>query len=1501
VDDALGARRPVPDSCHDQQRLTLTARRRGPARRFTGWGGLAVWTALALASAAVFGAVFWHRYAASGLLAGDVRLAVVRNLEAGLGRQASLGSVSGDLVGGITLRDLRIAEQGGFDRGVAASVEEIHLSFNWRSLFGFPPDIVGTVARAELVGPHLALSRSAAGTWNIASLLTAQGAPAPGRFRGRITIREGSLTLTDAFDVPHPPFVAHFTHIVGEADARRGDPVSIALTGQSPEGGRVTLGGQYHPRGGTSGFDFAVTDAAAAHWGGYLIPLRELEWERGRFGGSVHVSLTQTSSDVSLDFAATLRLHDADVLYRPAHLWFRHVSGPITVDTAHAETPGLTLQANSSPLVIDGTLVFGGNPWVELGLKSPALDLAIVQGLFFPRAPLTITGQAGADVRITGPVKAPDIDGQVTAGRGRLNRQAFDGLHTRIQYGAGTLSLTHLRAGVDGGRLAGDLVLNVSDGTPRYLFTGTTSNVDVRTLASAGLSGLTAITGRVSGQMVGVGTGSRVQLMGDVTMGRGSVSGLAFNGLHTIFWHDGAGAMDLDYLSATIGTGTLYSSGHIGANGVLDLDVLAQDLSLADIGARAGMRGMPLDGRATLEGRATGTTASPVFSGTVTASHGRLGPLVFAHAQGPLRLSPSGLVTEDLELLNGMARYRVSGALTFQPLAAVNLHLDAADIDAQMFTNATSLGWDATGTLTANLTVNGPVAHPSIEGQVSLEHGSVSGQRVDHAEARLVPDGGRIHIAEAEVRLNGSRLFASGTIDPSGPVDLRIWAEDLRIADMDAALGLGLPVRGTLALTGDINGTFRDPILLAEIRSRDFAVRGQTFDVSGAMEYEHGTLRLTSLQLAQGAAHYQLSGEIRLGARPSAGLSLDIDHGRLATILAAGGLRLPATLDGTIDGRVEFSGPLDDPSARLSLTVQDASFGAYAIGRGAADLTLTHQAIDIERFEIHPAQGQVAAKGRVDLRGTSAVEFSAQGLNPDFLRPFFPSNQPFLDRPFEGSLTFTVQLSGPTQAPTAGLSFEALDIGVPGALADRIAGLAYYSNGVLHIEQGVISKGPHKAVVQGTLPIDPRTLALDPASPMQLQIRLQDADLSLLSLVTPKITDASGTVAGEVNVAGTVAAPQMAGFLRSAGGRMRVAGLRTPIENMNIDLSFSQDAIQVRDISADLGKGRVTTTGTVEIANFRPRNIELALLAEHADLDLPGLYSGQVDSTLHIRGTAALPTLSGNIALSHGFVAPGGAGGPAGGWSALGLDLTVQAGSDVVFTLGAVRADVAGTLHIGGTLGHPLLSGRVTSEGGEVAFLGSTFRLTSGEAVFSESLGVEPQIIARAQQVYGETIVFLDISGMASHPELTLTSDPPLTQAELVTLVARNAGIFGDPGSVFSQGLGRYLLGSLREALHLSEFSVSYTRASPITLRIGKFLLRNLYLSLSEVLAGPPGTTMPPPGTPLTPATVPRQNPSGQAYSVGGLEYFLSPSVLLTYNVDTLGGNGVFLLTRFPF
>lgn len=1444
-------------------------------------------------------AAAWGLFVSSGLLAGELREAIVSRLAEGTGRAVALGGVSGDLLHGIVLRDLVIAERGGFSRGITFSADRIRLRVNFARLVFHAGAPLESITRADLITPHLAVVRDAAGAWNLEDLLTPERSPLGPQFRGRIIVHDGIVAYADSYGVETPPFVTRFAQVAGSIEFGQPQQVAFVLSGRSSDSEAATLRGRYLPEGGTFDLDVTAQNGAAQHWGGYLIRLSQLRWEGGRFDGRVHILATPARDGLLIDYAASLRLVDAEAVYLPTHLWLQHLSGAITLDTDQAATPGLTLAANGSSLWVRGDVAYPGGPWLDLAISSPGLDLSTVRALFFPDARLGLAGRVSGDVWITGPASAPYLDGDVTSASGRLNQQAFDALHTRFQYSGGTLALSDLGARVAGGQIAGDAVLDVAGQVRSYMFAGAAENLDVSALPAAGLPVTDGLIGRATGGVVGVGSRGRVQLMAQAALGPGSVHGQAFHDLHALFWDDG-GAVDLDLLRAGIGATTVYASGHVSTSGALDLAVNALDLSLDQLGTRLQVGGPELAGTADFDGRLSGTGAAPVVSGAVTAWGGHVGPVPFVLAQGDLTASSQGIAFPRLSLVDGATSYQLSGGLRFNPLAAADLHVDAEGVQAASLLGAEGAPPDLTGTLAAHLSLDGPLAHPSGAGHVTLVRGSIGGQRVDRVDVAFTGDGRQVHVIDLDAVRDESRLHASGTVDLSGPLDLNVSADHVRVADLASTLGLALDPRGTLAFSGTVRGTLKTPELAGTLHAPDLAIGGQTFDASGAIDYAAELLRISPLALTQGDASYSLSGELRLGPHPSADLTLDLTHGQLATIVSAGGLSLPAPVAGMVDGRIALTGPLADPSADLSLSMQDARVGGQPMGTGTADLTLRHGSVDIRRLELNPGQGRITAAGHIVLNGTSAVEVSGSDLDPNVLRSFF-----HLNRPLVGKMNFTMQWSGPTRDPTAGLSLEASDAGVPGATADRIVGLAYYKDGVIHIEDGTISKGPHKVVIQGTLPVAAGSLALDPGGPLRLGLHLEDADLSLLSLLSPRIHDAGGTVQGEVGIGGTVAAPQMSGFVRSQGGRLRVDPVETPIEDVNVDIAFSQDEILVRDLSGTVGGGQVQAHGTIAVSDFRPGVVDLALTAQNVTATVPGLYAGGVDAALTLAGPAEQPVLSGTVTLSHGQVAvPGGFGAAPSNGPPLGLDVNVAASNDVWFNEGPVRAQLGGAVHVGGTLARPALSGTVRSGQGEIALFGTSFQLTEGEATFSEALGHEPQISARAQALYGPTRVYLDVNGVLPNPTLTWSSDPPMSQPDILALVIGSSSSSSAVG-LAGQEVGRLLLGSvgqaLQRALHLDEFTISYDpqNQNPVTLRIGKFIVRSLYLAVAEVFARTTESGVPIPAP--APQTLTRLNYTGQAYTELSLQYFLSPNVFLTYDVDTLGDNGVFLLTRVPF
>jgi uncharacterized protein involved in outer membrane biogenesis len=418
-------------------------------------------SAVLLCAAAVWAGIF-----TSGWAAQAARETIVAGLSRSLGRSVALGGVGGNLLNGIELRDLVIAERGGFSRGVAFSVDRARLSVSLWDLARRPQDVLAAINRVDLTTPHVELTRDARGVWNVADMFTSRQSPVGPAVRLNLTVHGGVVGYADSLGVETPPFVTRFEHIDGTIATATGGRVLIALGGRNTDGEAATVHGRYVMGDGTYDLDITTKNASVPHWGGYLVRLGALRWDGGRFSGSIHLLATPSRSGVTMDYTAAIRLDDAAALYRPAGLPLRHAQGELQLTAGRVAADGLTLVADDSPVWVRGDVSYAGPPWLDVVVRGEDLDLARVRALFSIGTGATLAGRASGDVWVSGPLSAPSVSGTVRSADGRFNRQDFTDLSTRFYYDAGVLSLRKLSAGLGAGHVAGDAVIDLAAPRP---------------------------------------------------------------------------------------------------------------------------------------------------------------------------------------------------------------------------------------------------------------------------------------------------------------------------------------------------------------------------------------------------------------------------------------------------------------------------------------------------------------------------------------------------------------------------------------------------------------------------------------------------------------------------------------------------------------------------------------------------------------------------------------------------------------------------------------------------------------------------------------------------------------------------------------------------------------------------------------------------------------------------------------------------------------------------
>ncbi len=1347
---------------------------------------------------------------------------VARALTEATGQPASVGRVRVDL-GGATAHQVRLGA------GVL-KVRQVRVEWDvWHLATSLARGRVGTdgVRRILLDAPVVAVVRDPRGRWNLEEFFRPVEI-GPGRpeeaLRAEVRFRGGTVYFLDRQSKDFRALASGLTGRLLLADLPL---LRLELSGsvQAGHGARASASGWVHVQDGMLDLAVAVDRLPVRPWADYLLPnprWRALEGQlTGRFrlyGSALRLQVRGVAQLVGV------RVH---LVREGIPLQVRR--GAVEVDGPLLTVRELQARVGVSEFSVRGQVRLAGSGAVALEVDARGADLSLIRRLL-PAGQVAASGRLNGRVRVLGPPDALRVEGSVHTPLLDLGSLRLEEAHAHLRYGSGLLSLREASARVAGGAVSGDALVAASSEL-RFLAVGEFAHVPSEVVAALGLD--LPLRARLSGAVVAAGTPGAPELSGVVKGFAGWVSGQRVDALEALFSYE-QGALTLSAARAGHEQASVWLWGRVQGTS-LGLDVVAHALPVADLARAAGVH-LEAGGLLAGAGRLIGTPGAPMFTGSVLWEAGRAGPLGFESATAEVRVSAERVEARRLGVLDGPAVYRGAVALEGD---AVRAQVSATGARAERLLSLAGIDLPVAGEVWGELEVGGTTSSPRVTGRAFLLEGQAGVVAVDRAQAQFRWTPEQLALEELVVRSRAFQLRARGLVDRTGAIRLQAEVDPLVLEQLALLQNPFLRLESAVRLRGEVTGTVQRPRVDVEVDGAAVRLNGQRFDrISGRVVWSGGTLLADPVRLELGRSRYTLAGRLELQPAPTADLVLDVHGARLQTLLGMAGVLLDA--DGWLSGRLRMTGPLSNPRAVLDVSLVDGRYHRYPIPSGSGRLALEQGRVELREVELVGRRGRVRAQGILNPGGESEVEVGGVGLEAEALRQALR-----LGLPLSGTLDFTVQLSGTSQDPTVGLALEAQNVGVGESGADRITAQAFYRAGYLQLEQMLIEEAGHRLRARGRLPLDPRSFRPDPAKPVELQVSTDRMDLSVLEILLPGVRSAQGPFEASVRVGGTVAVPELQGSVRAEGGRVELAGLAPALEGVSVDVTFDQSRARLNRFRADLGGGAVEAAGEATFENLRPQRYEVAGTASRVRLEALPYFRGQVDGRLVLRGTAQRAELSGRLTLSAGDLVaapPAGAGaGPAG--FPLALDVDVVAGEGLHVVAGPVRLAVSGAVHVGGTPARPALSGTVTGRGGEYRAFGATFVVEEGTAVFQEFRGAEPLLSARARTRVADVTVFVHLSGTPGQLQVSLSSDPELPHDRIVQLLATQAGIqqalAGDVEALLRQQLARFLLGEfevrLRQLLGLSELRIEYDLQKPLRLRLGRFLVENLYLTLTTV------------------------------------------------------------------
>ncbi len=319
-------------------------------------------------------------------------------------------------------------------------------------------------------------------------------------------------------------------------------------------------------------------------------------------------------------------------------------------------------------------------------------------------------------------------------------------------------------------------------------------------------------------------------------------------------------------------------------------------------------------------------------------------------------------------------------------------------------------------------------------------------------------------------------------------------------------------------------------------------------------------------------------------------------------------------------------------------------------------------------------------------------------------------------------------------------------------------------------------------------------------SPGMLDIttRADSLDLAVIASLIPAPDIRKGYLTLDASLKGPPGSPEIRGDLRAEGLEIQPPHIDKPITQGNLLARFSGDTIRVDTLSGRMGRGSFKGSGMLSADTTGIRDLSLKLtardigftVAQHLTLELDSLnaswerendyyrLSGLIDlgETRYIRNfqpAEILPWTGRAEKVEKGLPTL---------LARTRLEVNI-AGDSIWIDNNLANLHIDSDLQLGGFLARPGISGRLKIEEGYILYLDRKFNVTEGVAFFTGTEGINPEVTLGASTTvttYRQTEKFeydigLSVTGRLREPAIRLTSRPPLSRPDIVSVLTLGA------------------------------------------------------------------------------------------------------------------------------
>ncbi|WP_312026667.1 translocation/assembly module TamB domain-containing protein [Sphingomonas sp. J315] len=389
------------------------------------------------------------------------------------------------------------------------------------------------------------------------------------------------------------------------------------------------------------------------------------------------------------------------------------------------------------------------------------------------------------------------------------------------------------------------------------------------------------------------------------------------------------------------------------------------------------------------------------------------------------------------------------------------------------------------------------------------------------------------------------------------------------------------------------------------------------------------------------------------------------------------------------------------------------------------------------------------------------------------------------------------------------------------------------------------------------------------AAPLSGGIRYNGPSSVLFSLAGFADQSLAGPIAVAADFSGQVRAPQLAGQLRAEKLTYENETWGTRLSQMAVQGRFDNDSLEIEQIEAVAGNGRLTGSGTIGLSAEQGFPIDLTVRFRNARLARSnalgatatgqlritnGLDGGLIEGRIIIpearyqiirQGAAEVPELTGVYRKSEltedgkrpTRVRPAGI---------FRLNVSVVADNRLFVNGMGLESEWSARMQVTGTSAAPIVTGEARVVRGTYSFASRRFELTRGIVSFEGGPLADPQINIGASTTAEGVTANINITGSGQVPRIAFSSTPSLPQDEVLSRLLFGSSVTNLSAteaiqlaaalnSLRASGGGLNPLGQLRSAAGIDRLRIlgeDDTTGRGMALAAGQYLTDDIYVEI---------------------------------------------------------------------